>query len=69
MPEDGLAIMLALQLLASIAAAMTWWRVGRAAEPAAIRLACYISCAWFALFAALVAYLFDTGLVGFSRPR
>jgi hypothetical protein len=69
MPEDGLVMMLALQLLASIVAAIGWWRVGRAPEPQAVRAAAYLSCAWFALFAALIAYLFDTDLVWFGLAR
>jgi hypothetical protein len=69
MPEDGLAIMLTVQLVASIASAIAWWRVGRDANPKIMRAAAYLTCAWFAVFAALIAYLFDTDLIWFRPVR
>lgn len=68
-PEDGLAIMLALQLAASIATAIGWSLAARSPEPRAIRVAAFLTCAWFALFAGLLAYLFDTDLIWFVPSR
>ena len=69
MPEDGLALLLTLQLAVSIAAAVAWWQAAREETPQRIRLAAYVSCAWFALFAGTIAYLFDTDLIWFSSIR
>ena len=69
MPEDGLALLLTLQLIVSIVAAIAWWRAARDLAPQAMRFASYVTCAWFALFAGAIAYLFDTDLIWFSSIR
>lgn len=66
MPEGGLALLLPLQLAVSIVAALAWRRVARDQAPQNVRLASYVSCAWFALFAGGIAYLFDTDFIWFS---
>ncbi|MGE5564473.1 MAG: hypothetical protein ACM3ZV_14375 [Bacillota bacterium] len=69
MPEDGLAILLTLQLVLSIGAALAWWRAARDPSPGAVKLAAYVSCAWFALVAGAIAYLFDTDLIWFGAAN
>lgn len=69
MPEDGLALLLTLQLIVSIIAAVAWWRAARDPTAQAMRFASYVTCAWFALLAGAIAYIFDTDLIWFSSIR
>ena len=69
MPEYGLALLLTVQLAASIVAAIAWWRAARDETSRTISFAAYTTCAWFALLAGCIAYLFDTDLVSLSLFR
>lgn len=67
MPEDGLVIFLILQLLASIAAAIAWFVAARGEKPSDLKIAAYVTGAWFAVLAGAIAYLFDTDMISFSQ--
>lgn len=67
MSEEGLVILLALQLAASIVAAVAWWRAATSESSTTIKLGAFASCAWFALFAGIIGYLFDTDSIWFTH--
>lgn len=43
MPEDGLALLLTLQMIVSVVAAIAWWRSARDPTPQAMRFASYVA--------------------------
>ena len=64
MSDTGFQILLFVQLATSLVAMIAWGRFWQVETPAALRLAGAASACWFAVAAALIAYLFDVELVG-----
>lgn len=61
--DPGLTILLAVQLALSLIAMWAWISVWRDRSLAVTKLAAATSAAWFAMFAALIAYVFDVGFL------
>jgi hypothetical protein len=61
--DPGLTILLAVQLALSLIAMWAWISVWRERSLTVSRFAAAASAVWFAMFAALIAYVFDVGFL------
>lgn len=60
--DPGIQILLAFQLALSVWAMWAWARVWQEEEPKRLKWAAGASACWFAMFAAIIAYLYDVGV-------
>lgn len=61
--DPGLNILLAVQLALSLLAMWAWWRVSRDQASATLKRAALLSAGWFMMFAVLIAYMYDVGML------